>query len=314
MISYREQLAKIGYSTSQSVLYRDFFLAPSSLREIMRSMDFPNKFWEEIPGDELDQNWTNEVQGCAFAHNRWFFTSNAEGKRLHVFDGPTGQKIKSWSLDNLPPPEPPLPGFSIYHVGAIIINGNQIYIDHWCDAGGQILVFEGDGATLNFSKWIPLKNPNGRVGMIAIDFTNRRVITSLGKINIDQVYLHDLDTGEFLNKTLTLNPGITDGCYAQGGFLSPNNHLYISSGQGGILDSSKGYQYIYCYSLLNGKLMNSIPVRSAAGRQELQGCCYANITREGKNVFIHAVLLENEPGAKDDIFLKSFTADLPELI
>ncbi|MFY0568727.1 hypothetical protein ACN28E_33575 [Archangium lansingense] len=315
MISYRQQLAKIGYSPKEFVSYRSFFLPPLSLREAMRSMDFPGKFWEAIPGTEQDKDWTDEIQGCAFAHGRWFYVSN-NPMTLHVFDGMSGKKVKSWKLTTVPPPDPPLPGFSFNHMGAIIIEGNYIYIDHWCGAqgaAGQILVMEGNGDTLNFVKWIPLENVNGRVGMIAINFARRMVITSGGELNIHRVYLHSLDTGKFANKTMELNPPITDKGYAQGGFWSPNNHLYISSGQGKIGDSSKGHQYIYSYSPLNGRLLNTLAVRSAAGRQELEGCCYAPVVREGQSVFIHVVLLENEV-AKDDIFLKSFTADQPDLI
>ncbi|QSQ24698.1 hypothetical protein JY651_07045 [Pyxidicoccus parkwayensis] len=315
MISFKQQLAKIGHPAGQPVSYRSFFLAPPNLRATLRSMDFPSRFWEAIPGTEQDKDWTEEIQGVAFAHNRWFYVSNAsDAPRLYVFDGPSGQKIKSWNIKNVPAPNPPIPGFSMYHFGAIAIDGNFIYIDHWCDAGGQILVFEGDGATLNFVKWIPLENVNGRVGMVAINFAQRMVVTAGGAKNIDRVYLHSLDTGRFAQKTLMLNPRISDDCYVQGGFWSPNNHLYISSGQGGFFDSAKGYQYIYCYSPLNGQRLGTIPVRSAAGRQELEGCCYAAVTRNGQQVYFHAVLLENEETAKDDIFLKSFSADLPELI
>jgi hypothetical protein len=315
MISYRAQLAKIGMGAQDGLIsYLGFFLAPVSLREAMRSMDFPGSYPPVNPGEEWDKNWTDEVQGCAFAHNRWFFVSNSgNGRRLHVFDGPSGAKIQSWNLDNIPPPDPPLPGFSIHHVGAIVIEGDQVFIDHWCDAGGQILVLTGDGATLNFSHWIPMPNPFGRVGMIAINFARRKIITSGGELNISRVFLHSLDTGEFLNKSMDLDPRIFDQGFAQGGFWSPNNHLYISSGEGGVFEASKEYQYIYCYSPLNGKRLGAIPVRSAAGSQELEGCCFAPIIRDGQEVFIHVVLLENEI-SKDDIFLKSFSADHPELI
>lgn len=315
MISFRQQLAKVGITAHQFVSYRSFFLAPPGLREALRSMDFPSHFWEAIPGKEQDKSWTEEIQGCAFAHNRWFYVSNAAGApRLHVFDGPSGAKVQSWNIQNVPPPNPPLPGFSFHHFGAILIDGDFIYIDHWCDIGGQLMVFKGNGATLDFVKWIPLQNVNGRVGMVAINFAQRMVVTSGGEKNIQQVYLHSLDSGAYTGKSLTLSPGISDGGYAQGGFWSPNNHLFISSGQGGIFDSAKEYQYIYCYSPLSGKRLGTIPVRSAAGRQELEGCSYAHVTREGQQVYFHAVLLENEATAKDDIFLKSFSADRPELI
>lgn len=317
MISYREQLAKIGYSNQEAISYRKFFVAPNSLGETMRSMDFPEKFWEVIPGDELDEDWTEEVQGCAFANNCWYFVSNREGeKRLLVFDGITGKMKKKWDILTVPAPDPPLPGFELYHFGSIVIDGNDIYIDHWGgSAGGQILVLEGDGiSSLTFKKWIPLDIVHGRVGMIAINFAQNVIVTSGGEKNIDRVYLHSLGSGKYIpDKTLMLDPPIKDDCYAQGGFWSPNNHLYISSGYGKVGNSSKGHQYIYCYSPLNGKRLNEIPVTTEEGKQELEGCCYAAVLREEKNVFIHAVLLENEV-TRDDIYFKSFTADKPELI
>jgi hypothetical protein len=317
MLSYRAQLAKLGYGPAETVSYRSFFLAPASLRKTMRSMDFPTSFWEADPGDEWDEDWTEEVQGCAFAFNRWFFVSNRAGKpRLHVFDG-SMNKVASWDLAAVPPPDPELPGFEFYHFGAVLIEGNRIYIDHWCDAPerhGQILVLEGDGSYVNFVRWITLQDQNGRVGMIALNVPRRRIVTAGGEKNIAQVYLHDLDSGDYAGKTLALNPPITDGAYAQGGFWSPNNHLYISSGIGGLDMSSRAHQWIYCYSPLNGRLMGTVHVTTQWGKQELEGCSYADVIRNGQHVYFHAVLLENEEGSADDIYLKSFSADRPELI
>ncbi len=316
MISYRQQLAKIGYQPNEFVSYRSFFLAPHSLRETLCSMDFPRDFSEVIPGDEIGEDWTEEVQGCAFAHGRWFLVSNRSGApRLHVFEGLDFPKVqvKSWDLRGVPPPNPSLPGFQFNHFGAILISGDEIFIDHWYNNSGQILVLQGDGASIYFSRWINLANPDGRVGMIAINFERRKIVTAGGGLNIDRVYLHSLDTGEYEDKMLMLNPGIHDQCYAQGGFWSPNNHLYISSGEGHFLESAKGHQYIYCYSPLNGRLLNRIGVPSEEGSQELEGCSYAAVVRNGRQVYVHAVLLANRIFT-DNIFLKSFSADRPELI
>jgi len=316
MISYREQLAKIGFGPSDPVSFSSFFLAPNSLRETMRSMDFPSKFTEVVPGDELDQDWTEEIQGVAFAHGRWFFTQNdPDHKHLHVFDGPTGAQLKTWNLKAVPPA--PLPGFQFNHFGHIQIEDGFIFIDHFWGNSGQILVMTGDGLTLDFSRWILLENVpevGGRVGMIAVNSAARKIVTAGGKKNIKRVLLHDLDSGAFLDRRLFLDPPISDNCYAQGGFWSPNNHLFISSGQGGLLDTAKGHQFIYCYSPLNGKRLGLAAVTTESGRQELEGCCFAPMIRDGQAVQFHAVLLENEGGAKDDIFLKSFSADQPDLI
>lgn len=319
MISYRAELMKIGVRPGEgAVSYRGFFLAPTSMRRAIRSMSSPDRMWEADPGEEWDSDWTEEVQGCAWAHGRWFFVSNASGgKRLRVMNG-GGGLVGNWDLGNVPPPVPPLVGFTPHHFGSVLVHENRVYIDHWCDApafGGQILVLEGADSEIRSVGWIPMENVMGRrVGMLAVDFARRLIVACHGERNIGQVHLLSLDTGAYTGRTLELSPAIDDGCYAQGGFLSPNDHLFISSGRGGVLDSSRDHQFIYCYSLLNGRRLYSVPVRTAEGRQELQGCCYAPLTRNGQPVQFHAVLLENEPAARDDVYLKSFAADRPELI
>lgn len=315
MISLRENLTKIGIPPGTRFSYRDLWLPPPSLRALIRSLDAPSAWSETIPGHELDEDWTEEVQGCAWGHNRWFFTSY-DPPRLYVFDGSTFSKIKSWNLEAVPPA--PRPG-SNPHFGHIILNGDEIYIDHFFqddnegNEGGQVLVLAGDGATVSFSPspWIKLENVDGqRVGLLAINFDQQYMITCNGNINISEVYLHHMD-GTFTSRRMSLNPPITDDGYAQGGIWSPNNHLYIASGKRGI---GHDYQYIYCYSPLNGALLGTIAVAAFASRQELEGICYAEVIRGGQPVQIHAVLLENEDIATDDIFHKSFSADRTDLI
>jgi hypothetical protein len=49
--------------------------------------------------------------------------------------------------------------------------------------------------------------------------------------------------------------------------------------------------------------------------QELEGICFANVTTSGgQGAQIHAVLLENELAALDDIFFKSFASSTPDLV
>ena len=313
MIRLRENLPKIGISPGTRFSYRDFWLPPLSFRALIRSMDAPGSWSEIVPGNELDKDWTEEVQGCAWGHGRWFFTS-ADPRRLYVFDGPTFTEVKRWNLEAVPPA--PRPGSSP-HFGHIILNGEEIYIDHFFqddtggNAGGQVLVLTGDGATINYSHWILLDNVDGkRVCLLAINFDQQCLITSSGDLNISEVFLHRMD-GTFTGRRMPLNPPITDGGYAQGGVWSSNNHLYISSGKRNI---GHDHQYIYCYSALNGVLLGIISVPALSGKQELEGICYAEVIRNGHPVQMHAVLLENEDFAKDDIFHKSFSADRPDLI
>jgi hypothetical protein len=49
--------------------------------------------------------------------------------------------------------------------------------------------------------------------------------------------------------------------------------------------------------------------------QELEGICFGNvIAPNGRPAQIHAVLLENEDIALDDLFLKSFASSTPDLV
>ncbi len=313
MISLRENLSKIGISPGTPFSYRDLWLPPQSFRALIRSMDAPGSWLETNPGEELERSWTEEVQGCALGHGRSFFTSY-DPPCLYVFDGATGAKVKFWNLESVPPA--PGPG-SNPHFGHIIINGDEIYIDHFFQDGaggdtiGHVLVLTGDGETISYSHWIPLDNVGhgNRVGLLAINFDQQCIITCGGGLNISEVFLHDIE-GKYTGRRMSLNPPITDGGYAQGGIWSPNNHLYISSGKQNI---GHDYQYIYCYSPLNGVLLGRISVPAFSWTQELEGICYAEISRNGQPVQLHAVLLENEPG-RDDIFFKSFSADRPDLI
>jgi hypothetical protein len=313
MLSYRESLSKIGIPREQRVSYSEFWLPPTSLRALIRSADVPDSWTETVPGHQIDKSWTDEIQGCAWGHGRWFFTSY-HPSRLYVFDGETNKKVRFWDLEKVP--QAPRAG-SEPHFGHIILNGNEIYIDHFfqkvpegMEGGGQVLVLTGDGETIAFSHWIKLDNVSGnRVGLLAINFERQYLITCTGDPNISEVFLHSID-GTFTGRRMLLDPPISDNGYAQGGIWSPNNHLYISSGKSNI---GHDYQYIYCYSPLNGKLLGNIPVPAFSGSQELEGICYANVRRNGLPVQVHAVLLENELG-DDDIFHKSFSADKPDLI
>lgn len=101
MQSYREGLKNIGLGPGTSnaapggsgVSYNRFWVKSHSFRANLRSMFAPTSYAQVSPGAELDKSWTEECQSVAFAHNRWFFVSNAAGAQtLHVFDGKAGKQ------------------------------------------------------------------------------------------------------------------------------------------------------------------------------------------------------------------------------
>jgi hypothetical protein len=343
MKSYKEQLKKIGIVKGMPVSYRNFSWRPARLSDAIHAMDSPSGFNQvtEKPG-ELDKAWTEECQGVAWDGSHWLFSCNGSQpisdsgpiignspKAIYTFNGHTnfdddavvhqfiiatvvhGNATKSWDA------KIPLPSFAgIYHIGAITCLEGKVYVDHWNNDGGQILVLDNNGGRLSFSGWITLgKAESQRVDLVCINPIDFTIYSSFGDIGVDRLFIHNKN-GDLLRgldgqpETLRLSPPINDGGYVQGGAFSPNGHIYISSGKAGLTN----YQYIYCYSALNGHLLMRFGVLSEQDNQELEGICYAPVIRDGHNVHIHAVLLENIKVAKDNVFFKSFSATNPSIV
>ncbi|WP_324680483.1 hypothetical protein [Hymenobacter sp. GOD-10R] len=326
MISYRQQLSKIGYAAGEQVHYVNFGYRPTSLRKAMRAMDAPHSYAlvTEAPG-RIDESWTEEVQGVIWDGAHWLFSSNGSGspsvnpspKAIYTFNGNNG-KFKSPDQTFVINPA------GINHIGPMYYQGNILYVEHWIGEQASLLTYQNNNGTLSYQNRINIESiKGGRVGVVGIDFENGVVYTCPVGLVIPELYIHKFSPDHtaitYTGKTLPLNPILDEDCYVQGGFFSPNGHLYISSGRGGI---SSNYQYIYCYSAISGKRINRIEVLAEKkggftgiqAKQELEGICYAPVTRGGKAVQIHAVLLENIAVSKDNIFFKSFVASEPDLI
>jgi hypothetical protein len=340
MISYRAQLAKIGEQQGTPVSYQSFGWRPQSLRKAMRAMDFPKKFEQATEGrGQLDESWTEEIQGVVWAGAQWIFSSNGSQpekgitvgdspKALYIFDGKTKFKDPNRTvffafvhplatlIDTVQPVIPPPPNEkTLNHIGAMVIHKGLLYVDHWIGNTGHLIVCEISGG-IAFMKWIVLESAgNQRVNLVGINPWDDTIFTCHGETMTDRLFMHDLN-GTLLRhkdgtvKELILTPPIDDGGYVQGGAFSPNGHIYIPSGKTKL---GRQHQFIYCYSALNGHRLNEISVLAEEPLQELEGICYANLIREGHAVQLHAVLLDNQI-AKDNIYLKSFAASEPDLV
>jgi hypothetical protein len=65
MLSYRENLTKMGITSSASVSYRDFHSTPKCLRQAILSMQAPpSQGWSQVSDIFRDDFWTDEVQGA----------------------------------------------------------------------------------------------------------------------------------------------------------------------------------------------------------------------------------------------------------
>jgi hypothetical protein len=340
MPSYRERLANIGTTPQGSGSYRSFYVRPELLSQAMGQMLFPT---DGVVPTELfvDEFWTEECQGVATDGVHWFFSSNGSQigpggvsaldpspQAIYTFDLTTDNTDESIVSTLLFGSIMPLVNlfdisqFAIHHVGPLVALNGKIYVDHWNAIGGQVLVCANSGGVLTWENIIFLESlskkgdvTTERVGLVGIDPWDGNFYTCFGNKGtaddpIDRLFIHRGSDGKYTNRFVALDPPITDTGFVQGGAVTANGHVYIASGRSGI----KPFQHIYCYSLLNGRLLSIIPILSQESNQELEGICYFPLNIDGHDVQLHAVLLENFGASeKDNIFFKSIALNFPSV-
>jgi hypothetical protein len=332
MLSYRASLAKIGIPDAAHVSYRGFVSRPRTLRQTIASMDAPtSQEWPQVAETFRDDDWTDEVQGVAWDGSHWVFSANANqmkpghnDKAVYVFKGGDSLADNNWlSLKKYKDVPHPMSGTteSDDHWGQLCSFGGYVYIAHfWAGGpnhGASVVVFANTNGTLEFSKWIKLEEPtsptDGRHQMAEFQALNPwdgLFYTCFGSGDIHEFFIHDAHTGQWTGRTLKLSTPVSQ---VQGACFSPNGHLYIATNAK--LPSDSRYQTIWYYSALNGHQFGVIPVLAEEDNQELEGICFANVTVPGgKSAQIHAVLLENQTVALDNIFFKSFGSAQPNLV
>ncbi len=352
MLSYRENLTKIGIGVEAVVSYSAFYSKPQSLREAIRSMNAPTSHdWSQLPDIFRDDYWTDEVQGVAWDGSHWLFSTNASQKKpdvkdkaIYVFSGNAKSlgddkwlsrldlgDDKWFSMLKYKNISPPISGIdeSDHHWGQLCYWNGRVYASHWWQSGpkhglGNVVVFNDADGVLEYSgHWIELekaKSPtNGRqdnVEFQAINPWDGFLYTCFRGGTIYEFFLHDIETGNYTGKTLKFDTPISE---VQGACFSPNGHLYIASNSHPPGDGN--HQTIWCYSALNGHRFGFIPVLAEEDNQELEGICYANVQFSGgkndrKDAQIHAILLENPWGevALDNIYFKSFSSAKPDIV
>ena len=298
MIRYRHRLSHIGIS-SEKVSYRKFTNPPRSFRQALEVMSLPPEF-TKVAEHHVDERWTEECQGIAWDGSRWIATSNRSPKAIYLFDEVNAPRHPSNLLDFASLPSPP--SGNLHHIGAVIFHSGRIYVDHWSSGGQEIAVLKRHNNGFEFLHWIPLESvANKRVGLVAIDPWSEMFYTSFGSTNVDRLFIHN-NEGSYTGRKILLRPGIRNGGYVQGGAFSSTGHLYIASGKTSIGDR----QHIYCYCPLNGHKMREIEVITEGFLQELEGLCWAEVTRNNRLAQLHVILLENRWPARDNIYLKSF--------
>lgn len=338
----RAQLASLGHGSGR-FRYRDFVLRPTSLRTAMRSMSTPGRFAAvPVPADrQHDTWWAEEAQGIAQVGAHWIISTNPlwttpAAKALYTFPLSSGFRdddvLHKFTIDD---DSVPVPG-GVFHVGALTWHRDTLWVDHWNDAGAQVLRFRVEDGVCHYLGHIPLVHRSGhRVALVAIDPWRRGFLTARSDrlepsavatphvgvgpeptvlirrqpVLGDRLFLHDAD-GNDTGVELPLDPPITDTGYAQGGFFSANGHLYLASGRSGITPR----QYIYGYHALTGKRFAEIEVIAESASQELEGCAAVAVDWNGYPVRMVALLLENEHGEYDDCYFKAFVAERPDFL
>jgi hypothetical protein len=339
MISYRDGLAKIGIPRSAAVSYRGFASRPKSLRQAISSMDAPTRSsWSQVAEIYRDDFWTDEVQGVAWDGANWIFSTNANQekpgsrhKALYVFKGgqPLGDDLWISTLRYIDVPHPVAGAHEDDdHWGQITYFNGFVYVAHFWNSGPfqpgprgkgsrNVVRFRDTGGTLSFDKWIQLDQARASDGSNRTDLVELQGInpwdgmfyTCFGSGAINELFIHDPETGDWTGRSLALNPAIEA---VQGACFSPNGHIYLSTN--GKVDAP-GLQPIWCHSALNGHQFAVIPVLAQGTGQELEGICFANLTvAGGAQAQIHAILLDNPDLALDNIFFKSFGSTSPSIV
>jgi hypothetical protein len=348
MISLRECLTKIGILKHTPFSWNSFVSRPTSMKEAIRSMDAP-KSWQQVSDINLDEDWTDEVQGVAWDSENWIFSCNANqskpghnDKALYLFKEGSSLKDGTWRqmLTYYKDVKFPIKGDEgDSHWGQLTFHEGAIYVSYFYSDGPYkgkkyVFIFQITNGQLKFQNWVPIgqvKFADGSTGYPEFQGINPwdgLFYTCRGGEKTKEFYIHRT-TGEWTGKVLKFSGGegmaqilrwVPDPPHAvveivdlpsnvQGACFSPNGHLYIACDLR--LKNKKDYKVIACFSALNGHLMSIIPVLADQDNQELQGVCYGGISSNGSQM--HVILLENELVALDNIFFKSFRADRPEL-
>ncbi len=331
MISLGEHLPKIGIAKGTLVSYKNFSSRPPSLRQAIRSMDAPQN-WQQVSDIFRDDFWTDEVQGVGWDGSNWIFSCNANQKKpdvndksIYVFKGGQSLKDNGW-ICRIAYKDVPHPFAGLHesddHWGQLTCYNGFVYVSHfWSDEapydGSNVVVFKNNGGNLQYQNWIPLDQVTSSDGLQtgypefqAINPWDGKFYSSFGG-TVPEFFIHELD-GKWTGKTFHLNGYMPRKI--QGACFSPNGHLYVADdtryGEWG-----KKYKWIMYYSALNGTYLGRIPVLAEEDGQELEGICYGSVSfGDGRTAQIHAILLENRDAALDNIFFKSFSADLPEVV
>ncbi len=336
METLRDALERIGIDRSQPFsITKDLQSFPPSIRQIIAATHDPGG-WRQVNEVSRDELWTDEVQGVAYDGAHWLFSCNANqskpgarDKALYTFPAVSKLKDGEWSNElvywrDVPTDIGVTSHESDHHWGQLTAFSGQIFVSHfWQDdkpvPGKSVVVFDNNNGALTLNRWIHLTEATASDGtkqipeFQAINPWDGNLYCSFGGDDpVHELFIYDMQ-GSLLPKTFKFQGVLPSNI--QGACFSENGHLFVAVDRRYFFGADGAYKHILCYSALNGHFLSNISVLAALDGQELEGICVAAATwPDGRQAQVHAVLLENHDVAKDNLFFKSFCADVPSAV
>jgi len=274
-----------------------FHSSPQGLIAAVKAMNPPLiEEWTLAHIDDFyNQDWTENCQGIGTDGNFWYVVSNKEDKRA----------VYKFSLDF---------NFIKYvessedqHIGHPALWSDKIYVpveppDERDNASVWVLDtdFTSEGLVFELGEDTN-RNPPGKMPWCAVNPWNSLLYSSVSS-GVNCVSAYDPNNSFTFKKIL--NIGGEKVNKVQGGCFSNNGHLYLTS------DDSVD---IRGYSALNGRFLGSVGLDYGNG-DEIEGLCLGHITNSaGMSSFVHVIILDNE-GAQDDVFINHFSVPDPSVL
>lgn len=299
MISLRSSLEKIGEPEPNSPfkpIPSRFHSSPRSLRAAIKSMDPPLiEDWTLVHVDNFNNHdWTENCQGIVTDGNFWYVVSNNEKKRaVYKF---------SLDFDFIKLAVSPID----QHIGHPALSDGKIYVpveppDPNENASIWQLNTEFSTSVIFDLGYTENRNPIGKMSWCAINPWNSLLYSSVVD-NVDHICAYDPKDSFSFKRKLEIEGEKVNS--VQGGWFSNNGHLYLSS------DDSVD---IRGYSALNGKFLGSFGLDYGDG-DEIEGLCVGHIINTaGLSSFVHVIILDNE-GTEDDVFINHFSVPDPSVL
>jgi hypothetical protein len=302
-ISLIEALQDFGMTSKGPVaLPGTFHSSPSSLKAVVHAMRSPAiASWVHVRTSVVENGkWTEECQGIGTDGHFWFFPSNNEEKRA----------VWRVSLDLKSSASVNAPSAAGKHVGALACHQGTIFVA-MDDPAPKVWMLDSQLNTVgvaDLSSWPGIAEEDGIMGWCAINPWNGWYYTSQGD-NVTRLHAYDPAAGFEYRGSLALGGPAVYG--VQGGVISQNGHLYLTSD---LFVSEKATKDIRAYSMLDGRYLGSKAVSydtSTLEQEEMEGLTLLQLVGTGGDMtHVHVVILDNDV-SPDDVFIQHFSVPDP---